>query len=301
MKFNVEYYSPLKEGVLSEDGIYIKFSKEVQRGSIESNVFLILDNDSSINGIEDLVAIDEVVGVNLSYSDRTLKIAPREDLAIGRYVLMVRGQIRDIEHNTMMHDLVIPFYVSEQKRKPKITYPIYGEVVESLERIDFVSDGIVRVQISDTKEFNRLFVDKAINSNAKSYMLEAPLNGGINYYIRVGAKDNFSDILLVYVEENVSKELSNVIVQDAVFKAKDIEIVDEYEVEMLPSNEDRIYVSYNKIMIRVNKLVLNIEDVSITLTRLYDYLEEEHKGEDIDFKSISYLTDGEFTYVVAEL
>ena len=297
---SIESHNPLKGGLIKDNKLTVKFTKDLDRSTIIKNVILVRDNSRNISCIDSFYSGDVTgIKVDVKYDNRELVIYPGEVLCPNdKYVLLINNNIKDIQGSVLLHKLILPFRCESVDIAPVITYPMHNSIVQNVSKIDFIATGIVRVQISRNNLFTDLVINEGVNADAKSYILTNDIVASGNYFIRIGIGGTFSDITQVYVDNYVGSIESTDI--DSIFTQIELhEEVASVTYTMSPNTADRIYPSYNRIMITINNKAQ--QSLPIDLVKIYDYLLEDKVFEEIEASSISYIKDSEHTYVIIDI
>lgn len=300
---SVESYDPLKQGVIKNNNINVKFTKDIDRASISGSVILAIDNDRNISCIDSFYDGNITgVKVDIKYEDRVIKVIPTSVLDSGnKYVLVIRGNLKSIEGELLLHDLVIPFYKEEEIKAPAVMYPTHNSIVQEVYKIDFnACSEVSRVQVSKDIDFTNLIINTVVHSYARSFIPEKNITKSGNYFLRVGTDNVFSEVVQVYVD-NYSKGIETTDVDFAFTCSDDGEPSNEVvTVTITPGTDSRVYTSYDKILITIDEVV-DTSSVDISFSKIYDFLIEEDVFEDIIPSSITTTSDEQRTYIIISL
>lgn len=207
----VESISPLKSktGVDLNSDIKLEFNSDLDTSSIISNIFILEDNRSLYNALNEIDVDDyKKVDGTLTYKNKIVTFTPKSQLNIDtKYIIYIpKNNIVDILGNIMLTDFISTFSTEPHQtfKRCNIIYPVNNTILKSLDKIEVENLGSERylIQISKIKTFDNVVLEEIIDSN----IIERDFNLGDGlYFLRAKTIDGkFGDdtVLTIKTHKN---------------------------------------------------------------------------------------------------
>ena len=300
-ELNISLISPLNgsTGVSIDTPVSVTFTKDLNKGTILKNFFVIKDIDNTINEITDIQNghIEMIVG-SIKYTNKTISFTPNEYLSPNtNYAIVIKKQITSITNDTLFRNYVFKFRTKDLNNEsnnpdenftepPVISYPKDLSIINNFQAIEFntKSKMPLTLQVSDTSNFNTIVFKCDMKSEEYQCVVDRTLDDGV-YYIRVKSLDSeWSEVCQIYLQNVKSypvNESDNYLndINDLLSELDND--TKELQVIVKPISK-RIPISNNKFLFEFDQQILPYE-FSITLNRIYDVLNDEEVEEIIKF------------------
>lgn len=195
--------------------IQIHFNTELNTKTITNNVLVFKDTTYIYNEPEGITfSKDDLVKCSPSYDNKTLYLKPKVKLTPGtKYVIYIK-ELKDVEGNVLKNCLYKFFTSSLELKQVEILKPKENNISIAIPDIVFKpidNDLSYMLQISKTKEFNSLEIEKIINiENTEedvTISLDNKLDDGIYYYRIKAFSNDFSEIRQFYIKSTGSDDI----------------------------------------------------------------------------------------------
>lgn len=321
-ELNISLISPLNgsTGVSIDTPVSVSFTKDLNKGTILKNFFVVKDIDNAINDVTDIQNKNiEMVTGSIKYSNKTISFTPNEYLSPNaNYVVVVRKQITSITNEILFRNHIFKFKtkdINDKSDKPEenfteppvITYPKDLSIVNNFQAIEFKTKSKMPLilEVSDSSSFNTIVFKCDMKSEEYQCVVDRTLNDG-SYYIRLKSLDSkWSDVCQIYLQNVKSypvNESDNYINDINDLLAEIDEDNKELHVSFKPQ-VNRVPISNNKFLFEFDQQIYP-DEFEITLNRVYDVLNDEEVEDDsieIKSKTFYYDEEKEKSYVIVEV